>query len=253
MQRARRLALLAVLALVGTFALTGCRSQPGAAIYLGSTTYSQKYVDGLADQLQKASNLARGDVRQSIAQWLVMRDLGKRMVADNHWPAPQVDEQSVTTQIQDGLRAGGQGDTKGTSVESFRPLIQVFAQYQAYRGVVQQHITLERASEADYADLYQRAKAAGQVPPGMDVATYAQSLGAQNEQAFQATLGLRKLYVEAIKKADLLVNPKYGLTELVLLSDQQNHPMVVAPIKAGQSAVVPAPAETTQSQSPSNG
>jgi hypothetical protein len=50
------------------------------------------------------------------------------------------------------------------------------------------------------------------------------------------------------------VNPKYRLTELVLLSDQQNHPMVVAPIKGGQSAVVPAPAEPqSQSQSPSNG
>jgi hypothetical protein len=251
MQRARRLALLAVLALVGTLALTGCRSQPGAAIYIGSATYSQHYVDGLADQLQKMPNFARGDSRQTIAQWLMTRDLGKRLVADQHWPAPEVDEQAATAAIQSGLQqAGGQG-----TVEPLRPFIQLFAQYQAYRGAVQQHITPEQLTDADYAELYQRAKAAGQVPPNVDVATYRQSLGQQNEQLLQVILGMRKLYAGVVKTADVSLNPKYGPAELVLLSDQKNNAMVVLPLNAkaaGQTAVVPAPAQL-QPQDTTNG
>jgi hypothetical protein len=255
MQRARRLALLAVLALTGTLALTGCRSQPGTAIYIGSATYSQKYVDGLSDQLQKLPGFTRGDGRKNVTQWLVVRDLGKRMVADNRWPAPQIDEQGATTQIQDALQAGGQGAARG-SVDSVRPLIQLYAQYEAYRGAVQQHVTLVEATDADYADLYQRAKSAGLVDPGMDATTYRQSLGPQNDQLFRANLGLRKLFSDAVKKADVSINPKYAPAELPLLHDQQNHALVVVPLnsKAGEPAVVPAPAPAqSASQASSNG
>jgi hypothetical protein len=253
MQRARRLAPLAALALVGTLALTGCRSQPGAAIYIGSATYTQKYVDGLSDQLQKLPGFTRGDGRKNVTQWLVVRDLGKRMVADNNWKAPEVDEQAATAQIQEAVQSRGQGDARRT-VESVRPLIQLYAQFEAYRGAVQQHVTLVAATDTDYADLYQRAKAAGLVEQGMDVATYRQSLGPQNDQLFRANLGLRKLYSDEVKKANVSINPKYAPAELALLHDQQNHPLVVVGLNsgAGEPAVVPAPAQS-QPQDPSNG
>jgi hypothetical protein len=254
MQRARRPALLAVLALVGTLALTGCRSQPGAAVYVGSATYTQKYVDGLSDQLQQLPGFTRGEGRKNVTQWLVVRDLGKRMVAENNWKAPEVDESAATTQIQDALQSQGKGDPRRT-LDSVRPLIQLYAQYEAYRGAVQQHATLVAATDADYADLYQRAKVAGLVEQGMDVATYRQSLGAQNDQLFRANLGLRKLYSDAVKKANVTINPKYAPAELALLHDQQNHPLVVVGLntRAGEPAVVPAPAQPQSSPGPTNG
>jgi hypothetical protein len=255
MQRARRLTSLAALALVGSLALTGCRSQPGAAIYIGSATYSEQYVNGLADQLQKVSTLNRGDGRQTITERLMVRDLGKRLVADKKWPAPEVQEESAATLIRNALQSGGQGGAQ-PSIEPFRPLIQVLAQYQAYRGVVQQHATLEPASDADHAELYERAKTAGQVPSGVDAAAYRQMLGPDNERTLQATLGLRKLYAEALKGTDVSLNPKYGARELVLLRDDKNNPMVVVPLdaKGAKTAVVRAPAlPQPQSQDPGNG
>jgi hypothetical protein len=253
MQRARRPVLLAVLALVGTLALTGCRSQPSTALYVGGTSYSQKYVDGLADQLQKVSpaSFSRGDGRQTIAQWLVERDLGKRMVADKHWPAPEVDEQSATAQIQDALQAGGNGDAR--AVEPLRPLIKLYAEYAAYRGAVQQHATPARPTDADYADLYQRFRAAGMLPPDVTEAKFRTGLSQQDQQMILPNLAMRNLYSEAVRKANVTVNPKYGLAELQLLKTNDNHPIVVVPFdaKAGQPAVVPAPVE--QSQSPGNG
>jgi hypothetical protein len=253
MQRARRLALLAVLALVGTLALTGCRSQPSAAIYIGSTKYSVQYVDGLSEQLQKVPGFTRGEGRKNVTQWLVVRDLSQRMMADKHWPAPEADVAGATAQFQDALRAGGPSGGSQQAIESVRPLIRLYAQYEAYRGAVQQHVTMATPTDADYADLYQRAKAAGLVPEGVDVAAYRQGLGAQNDQLFRANLGLRNLYGEAIKKVNVTINPRYAPAELTLLHDQQNHPLVVVPLntKTGQPAVVPAPVE--QSQAASNG
>ncbi|GII24146.1 hypothetical protein [Planosporangium mesophilum] len=253
MQRARRLASLAALALVGTLALTGCRSQPGAAVYIGSTTYSEKYVDGLSEQLAKVPGFTRGEGRKNIAQWLVVRDLGKRMAAEKHWPAPEIDEAGATAQIEDALRAGGNGGSQ-QDVEAVRPLIRVYAEYEGYKGLVQQNVALAKPTDADYADLYERAKAAGLVPAGMDAATYRkEGLGPQNDQLFRANVGLRNLYSEAVKKANITINPKYAPAELVLLHDQQNHPLVVVPLntRPGKPAVVPAPVE--QPQVPGNG
>lgn len=250
MQRARRLALVAVLAVVGTFALAGCRSQPGTAIYIGSTTYSQRYVDDLADQLQKMPSISRGDSRQTIAQWLIERDLGKRLVADKQWQEPAVDENRAASTIENGLQQAG----SQASVESLRPLIKLYAQYEAYRGAVQQHITPQQVPDAEYADLYQRARAAGQVPANVDVATYTQNVRQQNEQLLQTVLGMRTLYADAAKAVKVSLNPKYGPAELVLLSDQQNNAMIVLPLDnhAGQQAVVPAPAQPqTQAQADS--
>jgi hypothetical protein len=89
----------------------------------------------------------------------------------------------------------------------------------------------------------------------MDAATYRkEGLGPQNDQLFRANVGLRNLYGEAVKKANITINPKYAPAVLVLLHDQQNHPLVVVPLntKAGEPAVVPAPVEQ-QPQGPGNG
>jgi hypothetical protein len=242
MQRARRVALVAVLALVGGLALAGCRSQPGEAIYVGAAKYSQQYVDDLSEQLLKVPGFTLADGRQTIAQWIVMRDLGKRMVADNGWPAPSVDEEAATGQFQNALQANEPATAQKT-IASIRPLIQLYAQYQGYNATAQQHAGPAQPTDADYADLYQRAKAAGLVDPGTDEAAYRQSLGAQNDQLFRANIGLRNMYLKTIKKANVSVNPKYAPVELTLLHDSNNHALVVIPLnaKTAAPAVVPAP------------
>jgi polyhydroxyalkanoate synthesis regulator phasin len=232
MQRARRVALLVVLALVGALALTGCRSEPSAAIYVGSTTYTQKQVDKLADELKEASNFSRGEARHLVTEWIVVRDVAQRLVAEKQWAKPQVDLQETA---------------QATGLPADAPLTKLYAEFQAYGGALQQHITPVTPTEADWADLYQRAQTAGLVDAKTPEPEFRQSLGPQNEQVFQANLGLRDLYNEAIKKADVVVNPKYG-SEIAVLRDSNRHPLVVAPInaKGGKAAVVPAPPMRTQ-------
>lgn len=231
MQRARRLALVAVLALVGGLALAGCRSQPGAAIYVGSTRYSEKQVDKLADELKDIPSVGgQGNARHTIAEWIVSRDAARILVADKNWSAPKVDLQATAQQT--GLRPDD-------------PLTRLFAEYVAYNDVIQQHAAAVTPSDADWTDLYQRAVGAGLVKAGTPESQFRQSLGQQDQQVFTANLGLRDLYREAIKKANVSVNPKYG-SELGLLRDNSNHTLVAIPFNANgsQSAVVPAPAST---------
>src|SRR5690242_15564510 len=92
MQRARRLALVAVLALLGALALTGCRSEPSVAAYVGDQKIMVKDIDGVIDDLsghQLQVNPAQfGDVRQIILADLVFAEFGKRYADDKGWPAP---------------------------------------------------------------------------------------------------------------------------------------------------------------------
>jgi hypothetical protein len=252
MQRARRVAAVAVLALVGGLMLTGCRSQPRAAVYVGSTRYTQKTVDELAKQLAKVPGFARGPSRQRIVQWLVMRDLGRRLVAANHWDQPKIDMTVATGQIQQAMGTDPAKTAKATA--TMQPLIKLYADFQGYNAVVQQHAGQTVPTEADYADLYARAKAAGLVPAGVDEAAYRTSLGDQNDQVFRSNIGLKALYAAEIKKAKVTINPRYAPAELPLLQDSGNHALVVLALdaKGGRPAVVPAPPTVKPSQPPTD-
>jgi hypothetical protein len=243
MLRARRVAFVAVLALVGGLALTGCRSQPGMAVYVGSAKYTQKDVDKLADQLANVPGYPKSAARGQVVQWLVVRDLDKRLIAGGHWSAPPVDLAGATSQFEQALQVPDAAAAKKVVADS-RPLITLFAEVNAYGAVVRQHASAARPSDADYQDLYDHAKAAGLVQGGQDEAAYRQSLGPQNEQVFAQTIGLKNLYKGALGKANVSVNPKYGPADLVLLPDSSNHTLVELPLTANgrQSAVVPAPA-----------
>jgi hypothetical protein len=262
MQRVRRTAVLAVLALTGVGVLTGCRSEPGVAIYVAKARYSQQRVDDLAQLLAQLPGQQTGDSRQSVVQWIVQRDIGKRIAVEQKWGAPQVDVDTLAGQVRDGLvqsaqqEAASKGGTNLTDaqvqqltaditkdvakkIDTMRPLFELVAESNAYAALAQQHATPVEPKDSDYADLYKRAKAAGLVEPGQDEATYRQSLGDQNMQIFAANIGLRDLYTAAIKHADVSINPKYAPAELVLLHDNANHKLVVIPLdaKGGSSPV----------------
>ncbi|HLL66183.1 MAG TPA: hypothetical protein VK453_10610 [Micromonosporaceae bacterium] len=255
MQRARRTAVLAVLTLAGVLALTGCRSEPGVAIYIGDTRYSQERVDGLANQFTDVVGAPPATSRQQVVSWIVASEVGKRMAAEEKWQTPPVDLAAASQQFEQVLlrQAGvdpaavAQGQqvdpalTKEVAekVQALRPLVELYAQSVTYGQLVQERATPAQPTEADYADLYERAKAAGATKPGQTLAEYRQDFGEQNEQLFAATIGMRNMYVEAIKRANVAVNPRYGPAELALLSNGPDRPLVVVPLDAkGNSAPV---------------
>jgi hypothetical protein len=224
MHRLRRGALLAAVAVAGTLALSGCRSQPSVAIYIGDTTYSQKRVEKLASELRAIPDFKTGDARKLVAQWIVKRDVAKQMLTVRHIALPPVALQETAQQT--GLPATGE-------------LVKLYAEYQAFNGAIQQRATPAEPSDADFADLFKRAQAAGIVEKGSSEAAFKQGLGDQNTQLFETNLGIRNIYNDGIKRAHVAVNPRYG-DEVPLLSDNAGHALVVMSLnsKPRNSAVV---------------
>ena len=251
MLRARRVTFVAALALAGGLALTGCRSQPGMALYVGSTSYTQKYVNGLADQLAHIPGYPKADARSQVVQWLVERDLDRRLVQRNGWPAPKVDVAGATSQFEQALQISDTSAAKKT-VAASQPLIKLFAEVNAYGQVTRQHAGTATPTAADNEDLYEHANAAGLVQGGQDEQAYISSLGAQNQQVFSSTIGLKNMYKSEVKRANVSVNPKYGPADLVLLPDSNNHTLVDVPLTANgsQPAVTAAPHDTSAAQPP---
>src|SRR5262245_33997330 len=103
MQRARRLALVAVLPLLGALALAGCRSEPGVAAYAGSNKYTIEQVEALANEV-KGKVQDYGSVRQTVLSWLIIRDLGRADLDQRGVTLKPGDVEAVEAQL--GLERG---------------------------------------------------------------------------------------------------------------------------------------------------
>jgi hypothetical protein len=225
MHRVRRVSLLAVLAVTGALALSGCRSQPSVAVYVGDTKYTQKQVETLATELKSIPEFKTGDARKLVTQWIVRRDVARKMLTDRRIALPEVKLQETA---------------QSTGLPSSGDLVKLYAEYQAFNGAVQERATPAEPTDADYAELYRRAKLAGLVDANTPEAQFRQGLGEQNLQLFATNLGIRNIYLDGIKKAHVTVNPRYA-DDVALLSDNAGHALVVLPLNSKQStsAVVP--------------
>jgi hypothetical protein len=225
MHRLRRGALVAAVTVLGTLALSGCRSQPSVAIYIGDTTYSQKRVERMATELQKLPSYTKADTRRLVAQWIVQRDVAKQMLTVRKIALPPTQSDEISK--ESGLPANSE-------------LVRLYAEFRAYDAAIQYRATPTEPTEADFADLYKRAKAAG-ITGGQSEAQFRQALSqqAQNLQLVETNLGFRNIYMDGIKRANVAVNPRYG-SEVVLLKDNAGHALVVLPLnsKPHSSAVV---------------
>jgi hypothetical protein len=265
MQRARRSALLLTLALLGAATLTGCRSEPGVAIYVGGARHTQHEVDDLATKLAGLS----GDLREGrtqVVQWMVLRDVIKRTAIAEKWDAPQVDVDAASSSLQASVQQGAEQaaqkalgdnpsadqiskaqaeitDKVAAQMRTIRPVSVLFAEVQAYMKLAQAHVSSETPPDADYTDLYHRAKEAGFVKPGASETDFRQGLSPQDRQAVESSFRLRDLLAGMVKRADLTINPRYAPANVSMLNDGKGHDLIVLQLdsKAGAPvrAVVP--------------
>src|SRR5262245_45285808 len=82
MQRARRAALCALLALLGGFALAGCRTEPSVAAYVGDARYSLAEVDRIVATAESGKDAAVTADRQWVVRLIVTRDLARQLAAE---------------------------------------------------------------------------------------------------------------------------------------------------------------------------
>jgi hypothetical protein len=228
MQRARRLAATAVVAVVAVSGLSACRTQPGVAAYVGSTTISEARVqriydeagakfDKLIDNLraQRAANpdpsqqpipdvvelrLKQADVVQALVGVQVLRGIAQQ----RHVSATPAPAQSVAESY--GLPA----DTE---------YIALLAEYQGYLQALQSGTKPAELTDDQRHDVWQRLRSARN--PGDAAMSYEefsqQVLTPENVDVLRKSYGLRADLQDAAKKVHITVNPRYGPQELPLL------------------------------------
>jgi hypothetical protein len=207
MQRVRRLALVAVLTLVGGLALTGCRSEPGVAAYLGAETVSVSEVDGVVEAVDQV-NAGRGGEGQP-APIATSRQLVLGMIVYSRLAQQVIAEKGLTSNtgtIEQASKVYGipvdhpYAQLLGTYLDRFTTLLPTARDY--------------KPTHDELVRFYEAGVTAGAFPAGATDDDITQNL---NNANVAATLGVQAMLDDAGKKRHLTVNPRYAPLPLPVL------------------------------------
>ncbi|WP_433531496.1 hypothetical protein ACQPYA_05180 [Micromonospora sp. CA-263727] len=229
--RARRLVAVASVA-VGLVALSGCRSEPGVAAYVGDHRITEDAVTEVIDDV-RAKNATPTEAvesvpgqevrlpgRTEVVSTLVLGEVCERVsAAEGYQPQGQVDPEQVAQQL-------------GMSPETGY-VRQVAELYTCLSGIpVGAPVA---PTEQELAALVAAGKRAGAIPADVTVEQAAPQL--DGDQLRQA-LANRNSLAGAVEAHDVTVNPRYRPVEFPLLSFTGNVVAVGVPLgEPGSNAV----------------
>ncbi|MEV0329241.1 hypothetical protein AB0H63_22755 [Micromonospora echinospora] len=240
--RARRLVAVASVA-VGLVALSGCRSEPGVAAYVGDQRITEEAVTRILDELrddaaastpeQPAPGQPTGQPgapgeqrlpgRGEVVSTLVLGEVCQRLSADKGYrPQNQVPVEQVSQQL-------------GYPTDTTYPQ-RVAELYTCLSGVPSGQPVAP--TEQEMTDLVKAGKAAGAIPEEVTVEQAATQLDGQQ---LRTALATRNALAEAVEGYDVTVNPRYRPLAFPVLSFAGNVAAVSVPLgEAGSDAVTDA-------------
>ncbi|MFI6231682.1 hypothetical protein ACIBCR_30730 [Micromonospora echinospora] len=240
--RARRLVAVASVA-VGLVALSGCRSEPGVAAYVGDQRITEEAVTRILDELRDdaatstpeqpvpgqpagqpgAPGEQRLPGRGEVVSTLVLGEVCQRLSADKGYrPQTQVPVEQVSQQL-------------GYPTDTTYPQ-RVAELYTCLSGVPSGQPVAP--SEQEMADLVKAGKAAGAIPEEVTVEQAATQLDGEQ---LRTALATRNALAEAVEGYDVTVNPRYRPLAFPVLSFAGNVAAVSVPLgEAGSDAVTDA-------------
>jgi hypothetical protein len=212
MQRVRRLASIAVIAVLGTTVLAACRSDSSVAVYLGERKITEDEVTSVVEDARRRAPSPGGDAaaggagvtapsRSEVVRVLVLGDVCRRLTAERDLRSSDpVDPERLAAQLN--LPTGS------------RYVQQLAELYTCLSAVpTDQQVT---PTDAELADLVARGRKAGVVSPD-ERDEDAKNRLSQGPQLGMA-LSQRKVLAEALDREDVVVSPRYRPLEFPLLS-----------------------------------
>ncbi|MFU8870632.1 hypothetical protein [Micromonospora sp. SL4-19] len=217
---ARRLIAVASVA-VGLVALSGCRTEPGVAAYVGDHRITEDAVTSLLDELrakmptpspepgasqestaspeQAAPSRPPLPSRSQVVTNLVLLDVCQRLSADKGYQPP-----ARATAEQIAPQLGVPADT-------------AYAERVAELATCMNGLPAESVAptEQDFADVLAAGKAAGVIPAEVTVQEAAAQLDGDR---LRGALGSKKVLGEAVAGYQVTVSPRYRPLEIPLLS-----------------------------------
>jgi hypothetical protein len=220
----RRLALVAVLAVVAGLALTGCRAQPRVAAYVGDRQYTNHDVDAYLGELN-GLHLPNGNTRQAILSALVMGDVGRRVADARKLPVPAADVA---------------GTAKALQLPADSPVSRLLAESNAVVQALSEQVTPVQPTEEDQREVYEGLTFQGQLVSKFQKFEAVRQL--LDQEQIGRGLAVRGVFNEALAKYHVTVNPKYAPLRYLLkvnVSDQAGNvatSLVAIPLGTGSVA-----------------
>ncbi len=205
MHRARRLVPAAILAVLAGLALTGCRTQPGIASYVGDTRLTDNEVEQLVTTIETdvknaggtLQKEAYGNIRQLVVQLTVFTEIAKRYAAEKGLTLPAQDYETAAQQF-------------GLPVTD--PFVKLAVDSDAYRTLLLENAQPANPTEADLRDAYDRVVASGVQEISFE--QLKDQLAALPQ--LRSGVGLRNELAAAADRYGVSVNPRYQPVEMPL-------------------------------------
>jgi hypothetical protein len=230
MQRARRLASVAVVASLAVSGLSACRSAPSVAAYVGSAKITEDRVDRIfSDAKTKAAAPAAGQpatglAREDIVSTLVGLDVLRAYAKEKSLTAAALPAADVA---------------KSLSLKADAAYVPIFTEFEGLLQAISAKAPAAQLTEADVRDIYQRFLAGGGLK-GQTFEQFASTLTQQDQQVLQQRISLRNELQPAAAKLDIDINPRYP-SGITLLSaggaDGKSVPLVVVQLGKTDDAV----------------
>ncbi len=234
MQRARRLATVAVVASLAVTGLSACRNSPDTAAYIGTgssaTKVSQSQVDDIFDDAQaKATGertAADGSVekptkvsKQEIVSALVGLGVLRKYSADNNIKPEPLPAASVAQAL---------------FLSEDAKFVPIYSEFQGYIQAVAAKAPQVQVTEADVRDVYNRFKAGGSLPASTTFESFAGGLGQQDQQVLSQRIAVSKALQPIAAKLDIDVNPRYSPSFAVLeVPSKTGSPVALVAVPVG--------------------
>ncbi|MEQ4302911.1 hypothetical protein ABNF97_16190 [Plantactinospora sp. B6F1] len=235
MQRVRRLASIAVIAVLGTTALSACRSDSSVAVYLGDKQITEEEVTSVLDDARSkvspsgqpgatpepGAPESKAPTRREVVTTLVMREVCLKLAADKGF---KPSEQAPIEEI-----------ARVTGLPADSRYARLFSEVDACRAGIP--VTQPVApTQEELMDVVARGRAAGVIPPDAKDGEAGQQL---DGDVLRRALTMRNALVEALESTDVTVNPRYRPLEYPVLTFSDSSPAVVVPIgQAGSDTVI---------------
>lgn len=235
MQRARRLASVVAVAALAATGLTACRSAPTVAAYVGDDRITEDRVSGVLDEAKQnritvAGQQAPPEIkRQDVVDTLVGLDVMRQIAGQRGLTPSALDPAQVAQAI--GLNTAAE-------------YVALYTEYRALLNAASKAGKPAQPTEADLRDVYNRLTTGGANPNGVPFEQFKSSISEQDQQVLAQNIGLRNDLAPQIAQLDTVINPKYTVPELPLVSaqgpDGKPLPLVVLPFaeSTGSSTVL---------------
>ncbi|MEV6598044.1 hypothetical protein AB0M36_14355 [Actinoplanes sp. NPDC051346] len=260
MQRARRLASTAVVAVLAVAGLTACQQSPDVAAYTSGGKISEDRVEGIYDQVRDQLTEAREQAQRR----------GEAAGATEALPPPTmpISRQDVLNALLevDLLRKAAQA--RGVKPTDPAPVAQVaqarnysptweytqlYAEAHQLRAALEPTVTPAQLTQDDLHDVYRRLIAGGAAEPTTTFDDFqSKMLSPENKSVLETFVGMRNDLQRVVADQKVKINPRYGAQQIPLLTiqggDGKDLPLVVLSIggeDAENAYVTDVPAVTT--------